>query len=69
MRYVPARNFQSHDAEILRRGVLERMGTVTIHMEPVAHIPREANGKFRAVRCLLDPAAARELRAGAVPGF
>jgi hypothetical protein len=32
------------------------MGKVNVRFEVVERIPREANGKFRAVKCLIDPA-------------
>lgn len=49
LRYVPAPDFtDEHAREIIAR-IRARMGDVKVELEPVAAIPRSANGKFRAV--------------------
>jgi phenylacetate-CoA ligase len=49
VRYVPTADFgQDHERAIIQR-LKARMGSVEIIMEPVDAVPREPNGKFRAV--------------------
>jgi phenylacetate-CoA ligase len=49
IRYIPTNHFRpSHEKLIIRR-LHERMGAVKVIMEPMTQIPRESNGKFRAV--------------------
>jgi phenylacetate-CoA ligase len=53
VRYVPTANFRpDHESAIIQR-LKARMGSVEIIMEPVDEVPREPNGKFRAVICAL----------------
>lgn len=49
LRYVPAQGFGPRTRETLTREIQARLGPVTVEFEPVDRIPREANGKFRAV--------------------
>jgi phenylacetate-CoA ligase len=51
VRYVPADGFTASDADDIASRLRARMGDVTVRLEPVAAIPRGANGKFRAVVC------------------
>jgi phenylacetate-CoA ligase len=53
VRYVPAPNFTPEAAHFLVQRLQERMGQVEILLEEVNKIPREGNGKFRAVICNL----------------
>ncbi len=55
IRYVPTEKFQPEHAEILREGLHRYIGQAQIIMEPMAEIPREANGKLRAVICAISP--------------
>jgi phenylacetate-CoA ligase len=49
LRYVPAPGFtDEHAREIVAR-IRDRMGDVDVELEPLAAIPRSANGKLRAV--------------------
>jgi phenylacetate-CoA ligase len=56
VRYVPSAGFSPHDAADLSARLCERMGNVRVILEEVTSIPREPNGKFRAVICALSPA-------------
>jgi phenylacetate-CoA ligase len=49
--YVPAADFNEKSEEALRREIRSRVGDeIKIRLAPVDAIPREANGKFRAVK-------------------
>jgi len=54
VRYVPTRDFRPHHESVITERLQERMGRVKVVMEPMAEVPREANGKFRAVICKLS---------------
>lgn len=47
--YVPAPGFTGTDKTLIARMIKEYMGDVDVVMEEVAQVPRERNGKFRAV--------------------
>lgn len=49
VRYVPAATFASHDAQAIIRGLQARLGSVTVTLEAVDSIARDARGKFHAV--------------------
>jgi phenylacetate-CoA ligase len=49
VRYVPAPNFTPNAGRSIAERLQARMGPVTVILEKVEHVPREANGKFRAV--------------------
>ena len=51
LRYVPAPGFGPQTRDTLTREIQARLGPVTVEFEPMESIPREANGKFRAVLC------------------
>lgn len=51
LRYVPAEGFSTRTRETLAREIQARLGPVTVEFEHMERIPREANGKFRAVIC------------------
>lgn len=53
-RYVPAESFDAETAKCIVSRLQARMGRVHVILEPVEQIPREANGKFRAVVCRLS---------------
>ncbi len=53
VRYVPAEGFDSAAAAAIADRLRERMGDVAVILEEVGSIPRDANGKFRAVVCAL----------------
>jgi len=64
VRYAPADAFTPRwDREIAGR-LRARLGDVEVILEPVARVPRSANGKLQAVRCELGP----EERARALNG-
>jgi phenylacetate-CoA ligase len=52
--YVPARGFSSQTEAAISERVRDRLGHVEVVMEPTTQIPRETNGKFRAVICRLS---------------
>ncbi len=47
--YVPASNFDDEAAADVTQRIRDRLGPVQVILEPVAAVPRQANGKFRAV--------------------
>jgi phenylacetate-CoA ligase len=49
VRFVPGSNYDEKYESILEERIKERVGDMNIIFEPVEHIPRSANGKFRAV--------------------
>ena len=49
VRFVPTPEYTAQDGVTLGRRLRERVGEMDILLEPVDHIPRAANGKFRAV--------------------
>src|SRR4051794_36060673 len=51
VRYVPAAGFGAEDERAIVAGLRDRLGPVEVTLEPVALLPRGANGKFRAVVC------------------
>jgi len=53
LRYVPAQGFNTEAAASLVERLQARMGPVHVILEPLDRIPRESNGKFRAVVCNL----------------
>jgi phenylacetate-CoA ligase len=53
LRIVPAAGYSADTAEAIRARVRERMGAVTIDIETLPAIPREANGKFKSVISLI----------------
>lgn len=53
VRYVPADDFTPEAGESIIARLRERMGPVEVSLEAVDQIPREPNGKFRAVVCNL----------------
>ncbi|MBI3666347.1 MAG: phenylacetate--CoA ligase family protein [Acidobacteria bacterium] len=54
VRYVPASDFTPTAARSIAERIRSRMGEVEVILEPVDQIPREPNGKFRAVICSLS---------------
>lgn len=53
IRYVPGPNFNETSQATIRERLFARLGKLEIVFEPLAEIPRGANGKFRAVVSLL----------------
>jgi phenylacetate-CoA ligase len=53
IRYVPTPEFRPHHEHEIVQRLQARMGLVRVVMEPIAEVPRESNGKFRAVICRL----------------
>lgn len=51
--YVPTADYSAQDGEALVRRIHDRVGDMDVVLEPVAEVPRTANGKFRAVISLL----------------
>ncbi len=55
VRYVPADGFSPADARLIVERLQQRMGDIEVILEATDAIPREPNGKFRAVICQLPP--------------
>ena len=53
VRYVPAPGFSDAAIAQLAERLRDRLGRVEVVWEHVDRIPRGANGKFRAVMCML----------------
>ena len=51
VRYVPASNWQARTGEVIADRLRERMGEIQVYLEAVDQVPRDRNGKFRAVIC------------------
>jgi len=49
IRFVPASQFNDSHRRIITERLRMRLGKIEVMLEPVTEIPREANGKFRAV--------------------
>jgi len=49
VRFVPTPKYTPQDGLAIGRRLQDRVGEMKIVLEPVEHIPRSANGKFRAV--------------------
>jgi phenylacetate-CoA ligase len=62
IRYVPAPGFTAAAEREITHRLHQRLGDVDVVFESLESIPREANGKFKAVRC--DLSAAERERAG-----
>jgi phenylacetate-CoA ligase len=54
VRYVPNSDFGPDHEIVIAKRLQDRMGMVRVLMERVTEIPREPNGKFRAVICKLS---------------
>jgi phenylacetate-CoA ligase len=54
VRYVPTPEFTSAAARSIVERLQARMGAVAVVLEPLAEVPREPNGKFRAVICRIS---------------
>jgi phenylacetate-CoA ligase len=57
VRYVPAQGFGAKSREQIVRAIRDYVGSVEVILEEVDQIPREPNGKFRAVICKLNTQA------------
>jgi phenylacetate-CoA ligase len=55
IRIVPAPGFSEEAARPIVARLQERMGPIEVVLESTQEIPREPNGKFRAVICNLPP--------------
>lgn len=62
IRYVPTSDFTPENRQSLIDRLWARMGKVEVILEKVDKIPREANGKFRAVVCDLSQKEKEALR-------
>jgi len=56
VRYVPDSEFTQRDGMSITERLQDRLGEVQVILEAVPEIPREKNGKFRAVVCELSDA-------------
>jgi phenylacetate-CoA ligase len=64
VRYVPAPDFTPQAGRSIIERLQTRMGPVDVILERVDEVPREANGKFRAVLSMLSAAERRSLDLG-----
>jgi phenylacetate-CoA ligase len=55
LRIAPTPKFSKIDEEILKRNLVERVGTTEVRFEYVDHIPRNRSGKFKSVISRVDP--------------
>lgn len=51
--FVPGSGFSEQNAAVIRTRLIHQVGPMDVVLEPVGHVPREPNGKFRAIQCLL----------------
>jgi len=54
IRYVPAAGYTPQVGELMAERLRQRMGAVEVLLEAVDQVPRQPNGKFRAVVSLLE---------------
>lgn len=59
VRYVPTSGFKTDHERMIIQRLQDRMGGVKVVMEPLLKVPRDANGKFRAVISKLPPRGVR----------
>jgi hypothetical protein len=62
VRYVPAPSFTPAVARSIVQRLQARLGKVEVLLERVDEVPRERNGKFRAVLCNLPAEERDQLR-------
>jgi phenylacetate-CoA ligase len=61
VRLVPAAGYSEADERLITGQLKDRLGDITVGFETLDLIPRESNGKFRAVVCRLTDAEKRGL--------
>ncbi len=59
IRYVPADGYTPQVGELMAERLRQRMGAVEVALEAVEQVPRQPNGKFRAVISLLAGGASQ----------
>jgi phenylacetate-CoA ligase len=62
VRYVPAAGFSNDHEKLIIQRVRSRIGPTKVIMEPLVEVPRERNGKFRAVICNLSKEEKKSLK-------
>lgn len=62
IRYVPAPGFDERTRRDIVHAIHEFMGKVEVVLEQVPQVPREKNGKFRAVICKVPLSKRRQLK-------
>ena len=67
LRYVPDAGFSRRHQYLISQRLQERLGPVEVVFEEVPRVPRGANGKFRAVVCLLPADQRPSIRPVAAP--
>jgi len=55
LKYVPEPGFARRHQYLISQRLQERLGPIEVVFDEVSGVPRGANGKFRAVVCLLPP--------------
>jgi phenylacetate-CoA ligase len=66
VRYVPAPGYTEADGQSIISRLQDRLGPVTVVLEPLKEIPRGAGGKFRSVICNLSAEEKKRIRRGRV---
>jgi phenylacetate-CoA ligase len=61
VRLVPATGYTEADERLVTAQLKDRLGDIAVDFETLDLIPREPNGKFRAVVCRLSDAEKRGL--------
>jgi phenylacetate-CoA ligase len=61
VRLVPAAGYSEADERLITGQLKDRLGDITVGFETLDLIPRESNGKFKAVVCRLSDAEKRGL--------
>jgi phenylacetate-CoA ligase len=69
VRYIPTGEFTRDSAKSIVCGIRARMGNVEVVLEQVEDLPRQANGKFRAVICNLSPEKIQAISARSAHGI
>lgn len=68
LKFVPEKNYDASDNGKIEDRLKEYLGDIKIMLEPVSHIPRTENGKFKAVISKLSDTQKKSLRQhGALP--
>ena len=59
--FVPGPGFSETSAQVVRSRLAHEMGPIEVLLEPVTQVPREPNGKFRAIVCRIPQEQIEEL--------
>ncbi len=59
--FTPGPGFSEQDEAAIRSRLIHEVGPMEVVLEPVAQVPREPNGKFRAIVCRIPESEIEEL--------